>query len=224
MKKLLKITLFGALILLVGLMLKGPTQDRKSDAYFAWRSQHEHELAINRLHQEAILSPHFKFDHLELVEVAPGKKYFSLWGHMMLRFAGSGGANPDQDLVLSFLADFNDFPVDDWKASTGGYVVMPKIGTVAQYKTEYTQGEGRTIFFHPIHATEEKEQLLLTTLRSWIKDPTLPGGYSFFYNNCVSLMTKLLVEAKLLPRMGLYGYWPKYVPRQYAQEGLIDYE
>ena len=224
MKKMLKITLLGVLILGIVVLLKGPTQDRTSKEYFAWKSQHEHELAINRIHQEAILSPNFHFDHLELVEVAPGKRYFSLWGHMMLRFAGSGGSDPDQDLVLSFLADFNDFPVDDLKASTGGYVVLPKIGTVAQYKTEYIKGEGRTIFFHPIHATKEQEGKLLETLRSWIVNPTLPGGYSFFYNNCVSLMTKLLVEAKLLPKMGLYGYWPKYVPRQYAAEGLIDYE
>lgn len=224
MKKMLLITLSGAMVILVAMMIKGPTQDRTSKEYFAWKTQHEHELAINRLHQQAILSPDFHFDHLELVEVAPGKKYFSLWGHMMLRFAGSGGADPDQDLVLSFLADFNDFPVDNWKASTGGYVVLPKMGTVAQYKTEYEKGEGRTIFFHPIHATQEQEDKLLLTLRQWITNPALPGGYSFFYNNCVSLMSKLLVEAKLLPKMGLYGYWPKYVPRQYAKEGLIDYE
>lgn len=224
MKKILMFVFLGACILLLGLLMKGPSQDRSSKEYFAWKTQHEQELATNRIYQQTILNPSFHFDHLELVEVAPGPKYFSLWGHVMMRFAGSGGDDPDQDLVLSFLADFNDYPVDDFKASTGGYVVLPKIGTVAQYKKEYTEGEGRAIFFHPVNATEEKEQMFLKILREWIVDPKIPGGYSFFYNNCVSLMTKILVESKLLPKMGLYGYWPKYVPRQYAQEGLIDYE
>ena len=221
--KFVKYAIIGIVLLLSILAIKGPTQDRSSKEYFAWKAQHEQDLLFNRLHQEVILRPDFKFDHLELVEVAAGKKYFSLWGHMMLRFAGSN-PDPDQDLVLSFLADFNDFPVDNMKASTGGYIVMPKVGTVEQYKKEYEQGEGRSIFFHPIHSTHQQNQKLLSILRTWILHPETPGGYSFFYRNCVSLMTKLLVESGMLPKMGLYGYWPKYVPRLYAKEGLIDYE
>ncbi|MBY0414274.1 MAG: DUF4105 domain-containing protein [Bdellovibrionales bacterium] len=224
MKKYLTYALIGGIILITGLLLKGPSQDRSSNDYFAWKEEHTQMLTSNRLYQEAILNPAFSFDHLELVEVAPGKKYFSIWGHMMLRFAGSNPKDPGLDLVLSFLADFNDFPVDNFKASTGGYTVMPKIGTVKQYEREYIEGEGRKITFHPIHATIEQKNQLLSTLRLWINKPETPGGYSFFYNNCVSLMTKLLVEAKLLPKVKFYGYWPKYVPKLYAKEGLIDYE
>lgn len=221
--KFVNYTIIGIVVLVVVLAIKGPAQDRVSPEYFVWKTGHDNELMINKLYQEVILKPDFKFDHLELVEVSAGKKYFSLWGHMMLRFAGSN-PDPDQDLVLSFLADFNDFPVDNLKASTGGYVVKPKIGTVKQYKEEYEKGESRSIFFHPIHSSFEQNQKLLNILRLWIIHPETPGGYSFFYNNCVILMTKLLVESGMLPKFGMYGYWPKYVPRLYAKEGLIDYE
>lgn len=224
MKNIYKIAFLGVFILASGMIFKSSSRDLTSKAYLDWKAQHEYDLEFNRIQQKLILDPSFHFDHLELVEVSPGPRYFSLWGHMMMRLAGSGGSDPDQDLVLSFLADFNDFPVDDYKASTGGYVVLPKIRTVAEYKKEYIVGEGRTISFYPVHGTKEQEQLFLKVLRQWIIDPTLPGGYSFFYNNCVTLMTKILVESTLLPKMGIYGYWPKYVPRQYAEVGLIDYE
>ncbi len=204
-------------------LIKGPTQDRSSAEYFTWRDKHLEELKINREHQLMILDPQFKFDHLEIVEVAAGKKYYSLWGHMMMRFKGSSKtSDPDLDLVLSFLADFNDFPVDNFKASTGGYVVLPKIGTVKQYKHEYTAGEGRSIQFHPIMATKEQEKKLLEILRIWINKPETPGGYSFFYRNCVSLMVELMHEAGILKEYGIYGYWPKYVPKQFANEGIIN--
>jgi hypothetical protein len=200
-----------------------PENNKSSAEYLAWKNQHEADLENNKIHQNAILSSDFKFNHLELVEVSAGKKYFSLWGHLMLRFSGSG-KTPDDDLVLSFLADFNDFPVSNLKASTGGYVVMPKIGTVLQYKNEYEKGEGRSITFHPILVENQKNLKLLNVLRQWIIHPEEAGGYSFFYNNCVSLMTKLLIHSEILPNQGLYGYWPKYVPRLLGLEGIINYE
>jgi len=141
---------------------------------------------------------------------------------MMLRFKGSSQTNdPDLDLVLSFLADFNDFPVNNIKASTGGYVVLPKIGTVKQYKDEYEKNEKRTIKFHPVIATKKEERKLLDILRFWIVNPKSIGGYSFFYRNCVSLMVQLLHESQILKQGGIYGYWPKYVPAQFDREGII---
>lgn len=217
-----------SLIVLLGFVgifsniLIGPTQDRVSPAYFKWKANHENELAINRELQKKILDKNFHFTQLELVEVAAGKKYYSLWGHLMLRFKGSGNKNDaNQDLVLSFLADFNDFPVDNFKASTGGYTVLPKIGTVEQYKNEYEVGEGRSIQFHPIKATEAQKEKLLLILRQWIVKPELAQGYSFFYNNCVSLMIKILNESEILLKNGLYGYWPKYVTALLKAEGII---
>jgi Domain of unknown function (DUF4105) len=201
----------------------GPTQDRVSPAYLKWKANHERELAINHELQKIILDNNFRFDQLELVEVAAGKKYYSLWGHLMLRFKGSGNNHDsNQDLVLSFLADFNDFPVDNFKASIGGYTVLPKIGTVEQYKKEYEAGEGRSIKFHPIKASIAQKEKLLLVLRQWIEKPELAQGYSFFYNNCVSLMIKLFNESDVLQKSGLYGYWPKYVTAQLKAEGIIE--
>lgn len=218
-----------SLIVLLGFVglasniLIGPTQDRVSPAYFMWKANHENELAINRELQKKILDKNFHYSQLELVEVAAGKKYYSLWGHLMLRFKGSGNKNnANQDLVLSFLADFNDYPVDNFKASTGGYTVLPKIGTIEQYKKEYEINEGRSIQYYPIKASTAQKEKLLLILRLWIMKPELAQGYSFFYNNCVSLMIKLLNESEVLPKKGLYGYWPKYVTAQLKAEGIIE--
>lgn len=224
MKKIVKLLIIGTILLVVVMLLKGPTQDRVSSEYHVWKKQHEELLVTNKSYQAAVLGPGFNFDHLELILVSAGEKYYSRWGHLMLRFAGSGESQEQEDLVLSFLADFNDFPVDNMKASIGQYVVMPKINTLAHYRQEYEKGEGRTMTFYKVTATNEQKRKLLEVLRKWIQEPVLPGGYSFFYNNCVSLMTKLFLESNLLPGHTFYGVWPKYTLGRYAKQGLIKYE
>ena len=214
---------FYSLIFFVGIIftsvtiLKEPKKDKSSKEYFAWKASHDEDLKRNRELQLKILDPRFTFDSLEIVEVSPGKKYYSLWGHLMLRFKGSSGvADPESDLVLSFLADFNDFPVNNFKASTGGYVVLPKIGLVKDYRKEYEVGEGRQIKFFRIITDKKNELNVLSILRQWIVNPETPGGYSFFYLNCVSLMVKLLHEANIIKEYGIYGY----ILKEHAQTEL----
>lgn len=210
-------SLFFCLLIYAGV---NPKKDTSSQAYFEWKSKYEADLEANISLQNLILDKSFQFYEIELVEITPGKKYFSLWGHVMLRLKGSGGAEANKDLAVSFLADFNDFPVNDLKASLGGYVVQAKLGTIEQFEKDYVENEGRKMVYHTIKSDQERRDLFLHKLRQWIREPHTPGGYSFFYNNCVSIMVKLLSESHLI-EPGLYGYWPKNVPYLFRKAGYL---
>ncbi len=219
MKKIIFIIIlpiFGV-ILYAGL---NPKKDTTSRAYLEWKKNHEADLRKNEQFQKLVLNESFHFSEIELVEITPGEKYFSKWGHVMLRLKGSGGANPKLDLAVSFLADFNDFPVNDLKASLGGYVVQAKIDTIEKFENDYVNIEGRKMFFHQLITDQSRRLLFLENLRQWIRSPSTAGGYSFFYNNCVSLMVKLLHESKMI-EPGLYGYWPKNVPYLFRKAGYF---
>jgi hypothetical protein len=219
MKRIFRIfiTLIVVVLIYAGV---NPKKDTSSEAYLKWNDKHQAELNLNHSLQLLILNETFQFSEIELIEITPGQKYFSLWGHVMLRLKGSGGDDPQKDLAVSFLADFNDFPVNDLKASFGGYVVQAKLGTIEQFEKDYVQNEGRKMFYHVIKTDQKRRDLFLKILRDWIREPHLPGGYSFFYNNCVSLLVKLLSEAQIV-EPGLYGYWPKYVPYLFKKAGYL---
>jgi hypothetical protein len=212
--------LFVILIIIPKILFAERAIEVNSD-FINWKKKHEEELYKIISFQQKILDPHFTFKSLELVVVDPGEKYFSRWGHLMILMKGTHVENPHQDFALSFLADFNDFPVSDLKASFGGYVVQARINSIESYELDYTQKEGRKMNFYPLSSTKEQNERFLTILRSWIRRPDLPGGYSFFYNNCVSLLVKILKESGIIKEWGLYGYWPKYVALHFQKEGLI---
>lgn len=200
-----------------------PPLNKASQAYKTWAKKHDLDLEITKNYQEKILKDDFKFERLELIEVSPGEKYYTWWGHLLLRFVGSSASgNPEEDYALSFLADFNDYPVDKWKASVGGYVVMPKIALLSEYRNEYIKNEKRSMKFYKMNSDRVQNQRLLITLRTWINKPETPGTYNFFTNNCAILMNKILVEAKILKEKGLYGYWPKYIPAHYFDVGVLE--
>lgn len=198
-----------------------PIQDRTSPEYHVWLNEHIHELARSKEKQKIILSDDFKFNNLEIVIVSEGEKYYSWWGHIMLRLVGSGNGNPDDDLAISFLADFNDFPLNKIKAGLGGYEVMVKTDTLAQYKKEYMEKEHRKMTYNTLLSTKDQNSRLLQTIRKWILNPKTAGIYSFFFKNCVGLMNHLLYEAGILKEQGFYGYFPKYVINNYKSYGII---
>ncbi|MFA6236576.1 MAG: DUF4105 domain-containing protein [Bacteriovorax sp.] len=196
-------------------------QDRSSKEYYSWLKVHQDEIVRSQKKQKILLEKDFKFNGLEIIIVSEGEKYYSWWGHILLRLVGSGNDNPDEDLVISFLADFNDFPLNKLKAGLGGYEVMVKTDTLAQYKKEYMEKEHRTMSYSTLISTAEQNSRLLSTIRTWILNPKTPGLYSFFFKNCVGLMNHLLYEARILKQTGFYGYFPKYVISSYKNSGII---
>jgi hypothetical protein len=141
--------------------------------------------------------PHFLFDQLDLIIVGPGKMYYSWFGHILLKFNNSAN-NPDEDITLSFLGKF---PLDNYnflKAGFGGYQVLPKLETFSATKDEYFHQEKRYLLHHELKSSSKQKQLLISRLLSWLDNPQLPGTYSFFTNNCLTLMIKLLKDATIL--------------------------
>ncbi len=180
-----------------GIWIFSPFQDRSSSAYHAWKNGHD----ANARHQNEMIArlvdESFRLDSLDLIYVSAGKAYFSWWGHILLRLRGSG-ATPDDDVVVSFLADFADFPVSRWKASFGGYEVLPRLVTYREAAHEYIQGENRSFTPYLLVTTPEQLSLFLRTLRLWAQNPATPGTYTFFNHNCAGLVSHLLRDSQVL--------------------------
>lgn len=174
-----------------------PIQDRTSDAYRNWLAGRAVIEARQNEMKRILLADSFHYSRIELTHVGPGKAYYSWWGHVLLRFVGSG-ATPPEDLTLSFLADFNDFPVNKWKASFGGYSIFPKLGAYREFEAEYLLGENRYMRTMGIKSNEVNRRRLVEKLREWVGHPEAQGTYKFFTENCIGLLDRLLVESGVL--------------------------
>lgn len=196
-------------------------KDRSGDTpeFQKYKEDHLGMLSRQGEMEQKFLASEFKFNSLELIHIGPGERYFSRWGHIMIRFVGSG-SSPSEDLAVSFLADFNDFPVNDVKAFLGGYVVLPKLETMANYHREYFHGEKRFLHSYPLNLSTWESDKLTQTLKAWVKDKSLPGSYSFMSNNCVGLVHRLFEDSGFTLK-GDRSYFPGATPAFYYQAGLI---
>lgn len=197
-----------AAIIGAGVWIFSPFQDRTSNAYQLWKLDREQRARRQREMIEQITNSTFQLDDLELILVAPGKTYFSWWGHLLVRLRGSG-ASPPADVVVSFLADFADFPVDRWKASFGGYDILPRLITYEEAETEYVRGENRSFTCFSLETNAEQRKRFLEVLCRWATSPTTAGTYRFFSHNCVGLVSHILQDAQVLPKQtGRFAIFP----------------
>jgi hypothetical protein len=202
-----------------------PISDNSSPEYFKWKAEYDQDALTQASMEKVLLDTNFNFDRVELIEVGPGKVYYSLWGHLILRFVGSGKTS-EEDLSLSFLAYFSDFPVNRYKASFGGYTVLPKLAYYKNYVEEYQIEEKRFMHAYPITLTQNQKDTLLLKLRSWVIDKSKPGTYSFMLNNCVGVMIKLFIESDIIPKGQLVEKrrYPNEVAGIFLKFGLIRQE
>lgn len=188
-------------------IFSNPLEAISHEAKMEWEKARELDAHKQKLMSVEIMSPNFKYDSLELIYIGKGDNYYSWWGHVLLRFVGSGQTS-DKDFAVGFLADFNDFPLDKMKGLLGGYTVIPKIDTMENYFHQYWVTESRDFVRFELNSTQLQREKLLAIVREWINDSTLPGSYSFIENNCVGLMAKLLSQAGFEFADG-HGYFPK---------------
>ena len=172
-----------------------PGEATSSESFQKWTQERQLDLAKQKLMETEIFSDHFQFSSLEVIYIGEGKPYFSWWGHLLLRFVGSG-ISPDKDFAVGFVADFNDYPLDKYKGLMGGYTVLPKLDILENYYREYVEVQGREFVRYPLASSQFQRDLLRENLKSWLKDPTRPGSYSFARNNCVGLMSSFLEESQ----------------------------
>ncbi|GAB4015408.1 MAG: hypothetical protein Fur0010_14410 [Bdellovibrio sp.] len=196
-----------------------PGEATSVEAFKKWDAERNLMLEKQKLMTVEILSENFKYQDLELIYIGPGKPYFSWWGHLLLRFVGSG-TSPEMDFALGFVADFNDFPLDKYKGLFGGYTVLPKIDTIKNFHHEYAEVSAREFVRYQLKSTQLQRDKLLGNLKEWLRDPSLPGSYSFAQNNCVGLMAKLMVQSNF-EQLQDYGYFPKTFILDLQNKGLV---
>ncbi len=182
------------LVTLLGCSKEPPTKEE----LLKFETENQKFLDSVKKMSDLVLSSDFKIDGVEVVYVQAGEIYYQWLGHVLIRFVGSG-KSPDQDLGVSFIADFNDFNLDNLKAYYGGYEVLPIIDKWENYINDYLVKEDRYIDRYILPLSKEQRKRLADVMKSWIKDPTIPGPYSFRRNSCTALLLRLLasVEEKI---------------------------
>ncbi len=167
---------------------------QSGDKIFEQEKKNLHSLMIakNKKMQEKILDEKFSFESLEVAYVQTGKKYYSWFGHVFLRFVGSAKEGKN-DLAVSFIGDFYDVNVDTLKAYYGNkYPVLSVIKTFEGFVDEYTVKENRSIYRHSINIGDEKKARIIKGLRNWIVNLEQAGFYGFRRNGCTVLLLRLL--------------------------------
>lgn len=196
-----------------------PGEATSNEAFQKWSEERQISLAKQKLMEVEIFSDKFHFDSLEVIYVGPGEPYFSWWGHLLLRFVGSGNS-PERDFTVGFVADFNDFPLNKYKGLMGGYTVMSKIDTLVSYYRDYVEKDKREFVRYPLSSTQNQRELLKENLKSWIKDPTIPGSYSFSKNNCVGLLANLLEDSQFRIK-GHNSFFPSDFIKNLTSMGIL---
>jgi len=194
-------------------------KDQSKSAIAEFEKNHRAMLLENESRTNLILKDSFSFQGLELIYVGMGKKYYSYWGHALIRFVGSS-ENPNEDLTLSFIADFNDYNLDNIKAYFGGYDVLTIIKPLSKYMEEYIQEESREMRRYIIQSTQEQRDKFLSVIRHWIIDSRLAGPYTFRSNNCSGLIMKSL-ERSGISKISNYETYPFDMPFQFYEDEVI---
>ena len=184
------------LLLLVVISCSGKDQSKAAkDAFY---NEHNQMLFENKERSKLILKQDFEYRGLEFIYVDFGKIYYSFWGHGLVRFVGSG-KTPLEDLTLSFIADFNDYNLDNMKAYFGGYDVLPELKPLKTYMDEYIKDESRFMHRYILQTTVEQRHKFLKLIQDWVRDNKKPGTYTFRENNCSGLIMKALNFSGISP-------------------------
>ena len=219
MKKAILMSSFLVIFLGSWWLFGSPGEAASIQEKTSWELERQTDLKKQKQMVSLFKEKGLSFNAIELIHVGPGKPYFSWWGHLLIRFVDSGEEGKD-DFVLSFLADFNDFPLNKAKGLLGGYTVFPKIRFLSDYHDEYVIKEKR--FFHRYQLkTNEKQRLKMKDLlMNWIHQPNNAGTYSFATNNCVGLVHKFFKNSQL-KIIGIPSYFPAGTIEFYHKLGLI---
>jgi hypothetical protein len=181
------------LLIFIFLSCQPKTEQKTSTAQIKFEKKRLVNLEKNRISSEKFLRNIEQVKGLEIIYISPGKNYYSWLGHLILRFTRDS-LDPAGDYSVSFVADFKDFKLDMIKAYFGGYEVLPEIKTFQEMIQDYVITEDRYMKRFKLKIEKTKLRSILSTLKQWILDPSIPGAYSFRRNSCTALPLRLLVN------------------------------
>lgn len=133
---------------------------------------------------------------VEIIIADKAEAMASRFGHGMLRLVDDDNTWVN-DPVISFSALSFDENYSLGKSIFGGYGVTPQVMSFFEFWNMYTEKEERDLKRYVINLNEDQLQSFLTVLFKYLHNPALIDKYTFMSNNCIGVITKMFVEAKL---------------------------
>lgn len=179
-----------ALILTLGASLPGFAQSPAQEK--AWQERYQKDRARrDRLFAAFAAGP--RAQGLEVIVVGSTLQQMeSVFGHSAIRFVGSG-AQPTEDLVISYGADVNESQVSGYQGIAGGYRMDLGIFTFGEFILDNNGFQNRFIDRYIVPARAEQIERLTKILQADYRDKD--KKYSFLSNNCTSALVAALQKA-----------------------------
>lgn len=133
---------------------------------------------------------------VEIIVADRAENIASKFGHGLLRLVDDDNVWVN-DAVISFSALSYEEKYSLRKSIFGGYSVTPQVQTFFEFWNMYTENEERDLKRYVINLNEEELDRFLDVLFKYLHNPALIDDYTFLSNNCIGVITKMFVEAKL---------------------------
>lgn len=170
------------------------TQTAFADENF--KADLENYIQIHKARAEFLFSKRSEITGVEIIIADRASNIASRFGHALIRFVDQDNLWAN-DIVISFGALSDSEKLSLVKGVFGGYPILPEVMTLHEYWGRYTQVEKRDLRRFVLNLEKKQLDKLLDVSFDYIKDPQKLKNYTFTKNNCVGVISKFLIEAKL---------------------------
>lgn len=174
-----------------------------------WSAFYQDLLQDNNQHFQRLYK-RFKNNHIIGLEVIIASSSWSNiesgFGHTMLRFVDNYGT-PDDDIVVSFIADVDSNSLNYIKGIFGGYSVFPLFKTLRSFMNDYINTQRRDLDRYIILSTKEIRNNLIDELKNNI-DAINKHQSDNFQNVLEKTKSDLLKYAQKKFKKDRYGLIP----------------
>lgn len=154
----------------------------------------ERYVKINQEKIKIIDANRHRYKGVEIIVADKADSMASRFGHAMLRLIDDDSTWTN-DVVISFTALSYEENYDLRRSIFGGYAISPQVMTLHEYWSMYTKDEERDLRRFVVTLSPEKINNLFDTLFKYIREPELLKDYTFLKNNCIGVITKIMVES-----------------------------
>ncbi len=154
----------------------------------------ERYVKINQEKIKIIDANRHRYKGVEIIVADKADSMASRFGHAMLRLIDDDGSWSN-DAVISFTALSYEENYDLRRSLFGGYAISPQVMTLHEYWSMYTKDEERDLRRFVVTLPPEQINKLFDTLFKYIREPELLKDYTFLKNNCIGVITKIMIES-----------------------------
>ncbi len=154
----------------------------------------ERYVKINQEKIKILEANRHRYKGVEIIVADKAESAASRFGHAMLRLIDDDGTWSN-DAVISFTALSYEENYNLRRSIFGGYAISPQVMTLHEYWSMYTKDEERDLRRFVVTLPPAQINKLLDTLFKYIREPELLDDYTFLKNNCIGVITKIMVEA-----------------------------